>query len=97
MGGPHEDESTEAGRRGEATRNREEGSESELDRRGCVAQLSSEVNQQWKEPRVAAARATDDRRHDIDHEINRSLERVGLLVRSSGRRTKMPLSARTSI
>jgi hypothetical protein len=51
MGGPHEDESTEAGHRGGATRNREEGSESELDRRGCVVQLLSEVNQQWEEPR----------------------------------------------
>ena len=51
MGGPHEDESTEAGHRGGATRSREEGSESELDRRGCVVQLLSEVNQQWEEPR----------------------------------------------
>ena len=51
MGGPHEDERTEAGHRGGATHSREEGSESELDRRGCVVQLLSEVNQQWKEPR----------------------------------------------
>ena len=51
MGGPHEDESTEAGHRGGATRSREEGLESELDRRGCVVQLLSGVNQQWEEPR----------------------------------------------
>jgi hypothetical protein len=51
MGGPHEDESTEAGHRDGATRSREEGSESGLDRRGCVVQLVSEVNQQWEEPR----------------------------------------------
>ena len=51
MGRPHEGESTEAGHRGGATRSREEGSESGLDRRGCVVRLFSEVNQQWEESR----------------------------------------------
>jgi hypothetical protein len=50
MGGPHEDESTEAERRGGATRIRGEGSVMELDRRGCVVQLWPGVNQQWEEP-----------------------------------------------
>src|ERR1700730_18678772 len=43
--GPHEGESTEAGHRGGATRSREESSVIELDRRGCVVQLLSAVNQ----------------------------------------------------
>ena len=51
MGGPHENESTEAGHRGGATRIRIEGSVMEPDRRGCVVQLWREVNQQWEEPR----------------------------------------------
>ena len=51
VGGPHEDESTEAGHRGGATRSRDEGSVIELDRRGCVVRLLNEVNQQWEEPR----------------------------------------------
>ena len=50
MGGPHKDESTEAERRGGATRIRAEGSVMELDRRGCVVQLWPGVNQQWEEP-----------------------------------------------
>jgi hypothetical protein len=50
MGGPHKDESTEAERRGGATRIRAEGSVMELDRRGCVVQLLPGVNQQWEEP-----------------------------------------------
>ena len=50
VGGPHEDESTEAGHRGGATRNRAEGSVMEPDRRGCVVQLFTGVNQQWEEP-----------------------------------------------
>jgi hypothetical protein len=50
VGGPHEDESTEAGHRGGATRNRAEGSVMEPDRRGCVVQLCTGVNQQWEEP-----------------------------------------------
>jgi hypothetical protein len=50
MGGPHEDESTEAGRRGGAIRSRDEGSVMEPDRRGCVVQLWRGVNQQWEEP-----------------------------------------------
>ncbi len=51
VSGPHEDESTEAGHRGGATRSRDESSVIELDRRGCVVQLLNEVNQQWEEPR----------------------------------------------
>jgi hypothetical protein len=50
VGGPHEDESSEAGHRGGATRNRAEGSVMEPDRRGCVVQLCTGVNQQWEEP-----------------------------------------------
>jgi len=50
MGGPHKDESTEAGRRGGATRSRDEGSVMEPDRRGCVVQLWPGDNQQWEEP-----------------------------------------------
>ena len=50
MGGPHKDESTEAERRGGATRIRTEGSVMELDRRGCVVRLWPGVNQQWEEP-----------------------------------------------
>ena len=50
-GGPREDESTEAGHRDGATRSRDKGSVIGLDRRGCVVQLWSEVNQQWEEPR----------------------------------------------
>jgi hypothetical protein len=45
MGGPHECESTDAGHRGGAARNREEGSVMELDRRGCVVWLYLQVNQ----------------------------------------------------
>jgi hypothetical protein len=51
VGGPHKDESTEAGHRGGATRSRAEGSVIELDRRGCVVQLLNEVNRHWEEPR----------------------------------------------
>jgi hypothetical protein len=50
-GGPREDESTEVGHGGGATRSREESSVIELDRRGCVVPLLSEVNQRWEEPR----------------------------------------------
>jgi hypothetical protein len=50
-GGPREDESTEAGHRGGATRSRVEGSVIGLDRRGCVVRLWNEANQQWEEPR----------------------------------------------
>ena len=39
VGGPHEDESTEAGHRGGATCSRAESSVIELDRRGCIVQL----------------------------------------------------------
>jgi hypothetical protein len=49
-GGPREDESTEAGHRDGATRSRDKGSVIELNRRGCVVQLWSEVNQRWEEP-----------------------------------------------
>ena len=51
MGCPHESKSTEAGRREGAARGRIESSVMEPDRRGCVVQLSPEVNQQWEEPR----------------------------------------------
>ena len=51
MGSPHEDKSTEARHRGGATRIRAEGSVMGLDRRGCVVQLLSGVNQRWEEPR----------------------------------------------
>ena len=50
-GGPREDESTEAGHRGGATRSRVEGPVIGLDRRGCVVRLWNEANQQWEEPR----------------------------------------------
>jgi hypothetical protein len=51
VGGPHKDESTEAGHRGGAACSRAEGSVMERDRRGCVVQLFSGANQQWEEPR----------------------------------------------
>ena len=50
VGGPHEDESTEAGHRGGATRNRAEGSVMEPDRRGCVVQLWPEGNRRREDP-----------------------------------------------
>jgi hypothetical protein len=50
MGGPHEDESTEAGHRDGATSSRVEGAVMEPDRRGRVVQLWPGVNQQWEEP-----------------------------------------------
>jgi hypothetical protein len=50
VGGPHKDESTEAGHRGGATRSRVESSVMESDRRGCVVQLFSGANQQWEDP-----------------------------------------------
>src|SRR5271169_5024014 len=49
VGGPHEDESTEAGHRDGAIRSREEGSVMEPDRRGRVVQLWTGVNQRWEE------------------------------------------------
>jgi hypothetical protein len=51
MGCPHESKSTDAGHRDGAARSRGESSVMEPDRRGCVVQLSPEVNQQWEEPR----------------------------------------------
>ena len=51
MGCPHESKSTDAGHRDGAARSREEGSVMGLDRRGCIVQLSPEVNQRWEEPR----------------------------------------------
>jgi hypothetical protein len=51
MGCPHESKSTDAGHRDGAARSRVESSVMEPDRRGCVVQLSPEVNQQWEEPR----------------------------------------------
>lgn len=50
-GGPREGESTDARHRGGATHSRDESPVIGLDRRGCVVQLWSEVNQQWEEPR----------------------------------------------
>ncbi len=49
VGSPHEDERTDAGHMGGAARSREEGSVMELDRRGCIVWLYSEVNQRWEE------------------------------------------------
>jgi hypothetical protein len=51
MGSTHEDESTDARRRGGAARIRVEGFVMGLDRRGCVVQRLSGVNQRWEEPR----------------------------------------------
>jgi hypothetical protein len=51
MGCPRESKSTDAGHRDGAARSRVESSVMEPDRRGCVVQLSPEVNQQWEEPR----------------------------------------------
>jgi hypothetical protein len=51
MGGPYEDESTEAGHRGGATNSSDEVRDKRMERRGCVVQLLSEVNQRWEEPR----------------------------------------------
>lgn len=51
VGGPHEDESTDAGHRGGAIRSRVEGSVIGLDRRGCVIRPVRGVNQRWEEPR----------------------------------------------
>ena len=51
VGGPHEDESTDAGHRGGATRSRADGSVIGPDRRGCVIRPVRGVNQQWEEPR----------------------------------------------
>ena len=50
-GGPREGESTDARHRSGATHSRDESPVIGLDRRGCVVQLWSEVNQQWEEPR----------------------------------------------
>ena len=50
VGGPHEDESTEAGHRDGAIRIRDEGSVMESDRRDRVVQLLTGVNQRWEEP-----------------------------------------------
>jgi hypothetical protein len=51
VGSPHEDESTDAGHRGGATRSRAEGSVIEPDRRGCVIRPIRGANQRWEEPR----------------------------------------------
>ena len=50
VGSPHEDERTEAGHRGGATRSSDEGPVMGLERRGCVVQLWTEVNRQREEP-----------------------------------------------
>lgn len=51
MGGPHEEESTEARHRGGATCSRAEGSVMERDRRGCIVQFWTGINQRWEESR----------------------------------------------
>jgi len=51
MGGPHEDESTDAGHRGGAARSSDEGSVMDLERRGCVVPLWPGVNRRREEPR----------------------------------------------
>ena len=51
MGGTQESKSTDAGHRDGAVRNRDEGPVMGLDQRGCIVQLSPEVNQRWEEPR----------------------------------------------
>ncbi len=50
-GSPREDQSTKAEHRGGAARSRDEGFVMGLDRRGCVVQLKTGVNQRWEEPR----------------------------------------------
>jgi hypothetical protein len=50
-GGPRKGESTDARHRGGATRSSDEVRDKRMERRGCVVQLLSEVNQQWEEPR----------------------------------------------
>src|SRR3954454_1034679 len=50
IGGPYEDESTDAGHRGGAIRSSDEGPVMGLKRRGCVVQLWSEVNRRREEP-----------------------------------------------
>src|SRR5207302_2174398 len=49
-GSHRKDQSTEAGHRGGAARNRDEGSVMGLDRRGCVVQPSSLANRRREEP-----------------------------------------------
>ena len=51
MGGPHEIKSTDARHRDGAARNSDEGPVMGPERRGCVVQLSPEINQQWEESR----------------------------------------------
>ena len=62
MGGPHEDESTDAGHRGGAARSSDEGSVMELERRGCVVPLCPGVNRRREEPR-GSSKAVLLRRH----------------------------------
>ena len=50
IGGPYEDESTDAGHRGGATRSSGEGSVMGLERRGCVVQLWREDNRRREDP-----------------------------------------------
>jgi len=51
VGSPHKGERTDTGHRGGAACSRDEGSVMELDRRGCIIWLYSEVNQRWEGPR----------------------------------------------
>ena len=50
IGGPYEDESTDAGHGGGATRSSGEGPVMGLERRGCVVQLWREVNRRREDP-----------------------------------------------
>ncbi len=52
VGGPHEDESTEAGHRGGAARSSDEGPVMGLERRGGVIPSYAGINQPWEEPRA---------------------------------------------
>ncbi len=50
IGGPYEDESTDAGHRGGATRSSGEGPVMGLERRGCIVQLWREDNRRREDP-----------------------------------------------
>jgi hypothetical protein len=50
IGGPYEDESTDAGHRGGATRISDEGPVMGLERRGCIVQLWCEDNRRREDP-----------------------------------------------
>ena len=52
VGGPHEDESTDAGHRGGAARSSDEGPVMGPERRGGVIPSYAGINQRWEEPRA---------------------------------------------